>query len=129
MEFYLIPLDCLLFCFIYDLFASLFIWTNPTYNNMSSSGFCLFKRANSNVFGTDAGRKIAESLKINHSITNLSLCNNDFGEAAALAFSEALAMNDTVTTLSLYGNSISPETTEQLRQAIEDSGRVIDLHI
>ena len=54
---------------------------------------------------------ISESLKHNHTITNIDLNSNNIGDEGAVAISEALKHNHTITNIDLYNNDIGKEET------------------
>ena len=58
------------------------------------------------LYGEGGGRAIAETLRVNTTITELDLMQTDLCEGGVQAIAEALRVNTTLTKLNLYGNKL-----------------------
>jgi hypothetical protein len=65
---------------------------------------------------------MAETLRLNTTITSLDLYRNRLGEGGWRALAEALGLNTTVTSLNLNGNGLGEEVSSVLPLAWETTG-------
>ena len=72
-----------------------------------------------NNIGVDGAKAIAEALKVNAVLTKLWLWDNKIGDVGAKAIAEALKVNAVVTTLVLYNNNIGPEGAKAIAEALK----------
>ncbi|KJE90509.1 hypothetical protein CAOG_01819 [Capsaspora owczarzaki ATCC 30864] len=77
-----------------------------------------------NQVGVDGALAIAEAIKVNTSLTELSLVKIDLGDAGARAIAEAIRVNRTLTELNLSRNQIGPVGAQSLAAALKVNKKV-----
>jgi len=81
-----------------------------------------------NSIGTEGANALREGLKINTSITTISLLRNNLGDEAAVAL-EALKINSTVTEIDLRGNSIHYAGAKIIGDTLKSNFSVVKLDL
>jgi hypothetical protein len=71
-----------------------------------------------NELGSTGATHIAESLKVNHSLTQINLQNNKIGSEGAISFAEAMEDNRTLSFLDLRWNKIDDHGALAFKNAI-----------
>jgi hypothetical protein len=66
--------------------------------------------------GEGGGRALAETLRLNTTLTSLDLYKNGLGEGGGRALAETLRLNTTITELQLGFNALGIEQESALRQ-------------
>ena len=80
-----------------------------------------------NGLGEGGGRAIAETLRLNTTVTSLALYYNGLGEVGGRALAEALRLNTSVASLDLSGfNDLKEEVQSALDQAWGEWGGTIE---
>ncbi|WP_342269486.1 leucine-rich repeat domain-containing protein [Rickettsia endosymbiont of Orchestes rusci] len=78
----------------------------------------------------DEGAKaLAELLKKNNSITQLNLCFNRIGDEGAKALAEALKINNSISQLSLTSNKIGYEGAKALAEGLKNNNSITQLDL
>ena len=70
---------------------------------------------------------LAETLRLDTSLTLLNLYNNGLGEGGGRALAEALRLNSTLTSLDLGDNGLGEEVQSALAQVLGDRGGSLEL--
>ncbi|OAQ29422.1 RNI-like protein [Linnemannia elongata AG-77] len=92
------------------------------------------------LVGDSGAQEFSEALKINSTLTSLSLWGNStldplnldgnsIGPNGAQALSDALKINSTLTALDLWGNSIGPNGAQALSDALKINSTLTDLDL
>ncbi|KAF8925504.1 hypothetical protein BGZ58_000743 [Dissophora ornata] len=79
--------------------------------------------------GDDGARSLYKALKINKTLTTLTLLSNFIEPNGFQALLEALKTNSTLTTLSLYSNKLGSYGTQKLSEALKINGTLTTLSL
>ena len=82
-----------------------------------------------NNLGPEGAKHIAEALKLNTSVTSISLVNNNLGPEDAKHIAEALKQNTSVTSISLVNNNLGPEDAKHIAEALKANTSVTDIYL
>ena len=69
---------------------------------------------NNNSISDAGASRLSQALKVNSSLTDLTLYGNSIGDAGAFALSHALAVNSSLSDLNLNANSIGDAATGKM---------------
>jgi len=82
-----------------------------------------------NAIGNEGARMISESLKINTTLTSLSLWWNDIGAEEARMINESLKINTALTFLNLWYNKIGDEGAMMISESLMNNTTLTELSL
>ena len=77
-----------------------------------------------NNLGPEGAKHIAEALKLNTSVTSISLSNNNLGPEGAKHIADALKQNTSVSTIYLDNTNLGPEGAKHIADALKQNTSV-----